>query len=276
MKKTIMALMALAGVASAASVGYNSMTEAQKEGVALAWDFSNGEVGLAAGSVDMGSDKWPSDNFSLTANNTATVGTSGTSPWSSRVTGMGTSFTLNIDVISINADTSYWPGDGNYQAIYSLYSNGADTYCFNCITLGFNREGKILLTTKGENDSGFGGGGDHTIDTGLYVSDIDNSTFTLVSDSTAETLTLYIDGVKTGEVTDWKASGDKSMNLTGFQFGSSFSEKNTAKGIEVSNITVWNAALNSSSVGALIVPEPTTATLSLLALAGLAARRRRK
>ena len=36
------------------------------------------------------------------------------------------------------------------------------------------------------------------------------------------------------------------------------------------NVTVYGASLTK------IVPEPTTATLSLLALAGLAARRRRK
>lgn len=35
-------------------------------------------------------------------------------------------------------------------------------------------------------------------------------------------------------------------------------------------------ALTASEVKALTVPEPATATLSLLALAGLAARRRRK
>lgn len=45
------------------------------------------------------------------------------------------------------------------------------------------------------------------------------------------------------------------------------------------NVVVWNRALDAVEVQSLVVravPEPATATLSLLALAGLAARRRRK
>lgn len=47
----------------------------------------------------------------------------------------------------------------------------------------------------------------------------------------------------------------------------------------VSDITVWKGVVEASDLAAVdtpAVPEPTTATLSLLALAGLAARRRRK
>lgn len=42
------------------------------------------------------------------------------------------------------------------------------------------------------------------------------------------------------------------------------------------NILVYNRALSASEMKALIVPEPTTATLSLPALVGPAARRRHK
>ena len=44
----------------------------------------------------------------------------------------------------------------------------------------------------------------------------------------------------------------------------------------IDNLYVWNRALGTTEVKALVVPEPATATLSLLALCGLAARRRRK
>lgn len=42
------------------------------------------------------------------------------------------------------------------------------------------------------------------------------------------------------------------------------------------DLAVYNGAMTAAEVKALTIPEPATATLSLLALAGLAARRRRK
>ena len=58
-----------------------------------------------------------------------------------------------------------------------------------------------------------------------------------------------------------------------WQGGATLSEGET---VDFDNITFWNKALSDSEVSGLVIPEPTTATLSLLALAGLAARRRRK
>ena len=58
-----------------------------------------------------------------------------------------------------------------------------------------------------------------------------------------------------------------------WQGGATLSEGET---VDSDNITFWNKALSDSEVSGLVIPEPTTATLSLLALAGLAARRRRK
>ena len=64
MKKTFITLLALAGVASAESVGYNSMTTTQQKDVAFAWDFSAGSNTFAVGSVNMGSEKWSADDCS--------------------------------------------------------------------------------------------------------------------------------------------------------------------------------------------------------------------
>lgn len=63
--------------------------------------------------------------------------------------------------------------------------------------------------------------------------------------------------------------------------GISYASFNIADAIteHVSDITVWEGVVEASDLVAVdtpAVPEPTTATLSLLALAGLAARRRRK
>jgi len=270
MKKTIIALMALAGVASAASVGYNSMTSAQKEGVAFAWDFANGSVDLAVGSVTMGGSGWSSDNFTLTTNKTATVGSQGTCPWSSQVSGMGTSFTLNIDVNSVSVY-------GTWDSIVSLYSNNAKSTFDHSMALTTNgdNDGTIVLQSGLGDETAYGNAGNQTLATGLTADDINDTTFTIVSDADNKLLTLYVNGKQSAQVNNWGAGNGETLALTGFQFGSNFSNVDTIANAEVSNITVWNKALTAKEVAAL-VPEPTTATLSLLALAGLAARRRRK
>lgn len=261
--------MALAGVASAASVGYNSMTSDQQKDVAFAWDFASGDVGFAAGSVDMGGSGWSSDAFSLTSTNTATVGSQGTCPWSSQVAGMGKSFTLNLDVNAVN---SY----GTWDSIVSLYSNGGNATFDHSMALTTNGDGKgtIVLQSGLGNETPYGNAGNQTLTTGLTASEISNTTFTIVSDADAKTLTLYVNGKQTSQVTNWVAAEGETLALTGFQFGSNFSDVDKIANAEVSNITVWDKALSSAEVAAL-VPEPATATLSLLALAGLCARRRR-
>jgi predicted secreted protein len=229
-------------------------------------------VGFAAGNVVMGGSDWSSDDFTLTTNNTATIGTDGTCPWSSQVAGMGTSFTLSFDVNSIASNT------GDWKTLVGLYSNGGATTFNHCMALTTNGAGNgtIILQSGLGGETAYGNAGSQTLETKLTVKDVDNTTFTIVSDAEAKLLTLYVDGQKTAEVTNWVAGNGESLALTGFQFGSCFSEAGTIGNAEVSNITVWNKALTSSEVAGLVVPEPTTATLSLLALAGLAMRRRRK
>lgn len=263
-------MLVFAGVAGAASVGYNSMTEAQKKGVAFAWDFANGSVDFAVGSVAMGGGDWSSDDFTLTTNKTATVGSQGTCPWSSQVSGMGTSFTLNIDVNSVSVY-------GTWDSIVSLYSNNATSTFDHSMALTTNgdSDGTIVLQSGLGDETAYGNAGNQTLSTGLTASDIDDTTFTIVSDADNKLLTLYVNGVQTAQVNNWSAGNGETLALTGFQFGSNFSNADKITNAEVSNITVWNRALTAKEVGTLI-PEPTTATLSLLALAGLAARRRRK
>jgi hypothetical protein len=55
----------------------------------------------------------------------------------------------------------------------------------------------------------------------------------------------------------------------------------TAEGIQTETLASYNGNMNGNAaltyvVNTVMIPEPATATLSLLALAGLAARRRRK
>ena len=104
----------------------------------------------------------------------------------------------------------------------------------------------------------------------------DNFTFSMYS--TGDTPTLL------SSTTFTAAAG----NLTMFRQGSDVSNR-TSDSIRVDNFGVYDGVLTdsmaielvkyektNSTLKTSIVPEPTTATLSLLALAGLAARRRRK
>ncbi len=88
-----------------------------------------------------------------------------------------------------------------------------------------------------------------------------------------KTLTLYALDVATGTLASTSIE-------TGWEVSAAFDRLtvDTASGA-VERAIVFNTALSSTEILALstsVIPEPTTATLSLLALAGLAARRRRK
>lgn len=84
------------------------------------------------------------------------------------------------------------------------------------------------------------------------------------------TLTLYVDGEVAGYTTITSANEYGSNKLIKvFNFGA------RNDGGNASNIILHDAQF-VSGLTIQIIPEPTTATLSLLALCGLAARRRRK
>ena len=102
------------------------------------------------------------------------------------------------------------------------------------------------------------------------------TTITLVRESNV--LTLYVDGLSQGSLTEVLSEGEEVASITGLQFANRFTGGNPSAPINatIDNVTLWSRALSAKEVRAFAVPEPTTATLSLLALAGLAARRRRK
>ena len=174
MKKTIITLIAFCSAASAASVGYNGMSDTQKKDVAFAWDFSNGDNGFAVGSVDMGGRGWGSDNFSLTDDGTAIVGSQGTCPWSCQVAGMGNSFTLSLDVNSIEAY-------GNWASIVSLYSNGGNATFDHAMSLTTNGadDGTLILQSGLGGETPYGNAGNQTLSTGLTASQVEDVTFTI-------------------------------------------------------------------------------------------------
>ena len=250
MKKTLIALMALASIASAASIGYNEMTDTQKAGVVKSWN----------------------DTLTLTSESDV---------WANVNTGF--SFTISFDIANINVsntDSTIASFAGSHNA------NGWDD---GKLLVRMSDSGSLtLINSHGTSSNSwseyFDGStfGNATVsayscDLGLTSAESTTSvtTYTLVSNNDAKTFTIYKNGNQIGQWTNWNTD----TGLTGLQLGGRFGGGNKITGnetVDFDNVTVWNKALDATEVSALIVPEPTTATLSLLALVGLAARRRRK
>lgn len=269
MKKTFIAFLFASGLVQAASVGYLGMSETQKEGVAYAWDFSQGTAAPVYGSISSGS-----PNFQV-SDGVATIGSRGSNPWTTQLSGMGSSWTLNFDVNSIVE------AGGSWKSLVTLYSNNASTQFDHSMAIGVNGTGTDVTLQVGlGGETPFAGASNASIDTGLDASQYHDTTVTLVANGEDKSLSLYIDGDLAGSLSlDIEDAGN--MALTGFQFGAAFSNLDVLTEAQVSNITIWNKALESSEVYALVhgeasVPEPATVTLSLLALAALSGRRRRK
>ena len=109
---------------------------------------------------------------------------------------------------------------------------------------------------------------------------LDWTTITLVgttstSNSNTLSLELYANGVSQTTLSVSNANTWANDRNIKFQFGHYAASANSST-FDVDNVLIYNKALSAVEINAITVPEPTTATLSLLALAGLATRRRRK
>ena len=178
-------------------------------------------------------------------------------PWAN-ITGGSDSFTFSFDLknVDVTVQNSQWCD------IFSLkLSNGSK------LQLQINQVTKKLSLYNADAD-----GNQQTdaqiIDTTLTLDSFsDWKTFSLVADADAGKLSIYLDGVLVSSTADSTWTGS---SVSGLQFGSEYAGTRKLGGsMEINNITLTNGAVYPT-------PEPTTATLSLLALAGLCARRRRK
>ena len=263
MKKTIIALMALAGVASAditdglqwAESFGDGYSQAATFGMINAFHVENG-VGIAGG------------GYANSRVYTTNAGDNFTN-----------AFTFSFKMVDFDA--------ANWTDALSLYTNGKTSGTVNSLQLQKNSSGELMVYTEEFTGSNVVEDASN-INLGS-ISSLKGKVLTLVFDATgdANTLTAYVDGTAfTDTVTFTYAEGvTASTALTGFQFGDAFGGGRTSNSVTVDDIALWNRALTAEEVATLpmvvagsndAVPEPATATLSLLALCGLAARRRRR
>lgn len=232
MKRTLVALMALAGVAAAADL---TLTTGISYNGALYDGYNNPNVD---GLVYTHSE-WPGTmvgaplTFSIELNSLFGAGE------------IGNTDAITLNDLTVKVHSSGWAMDGD--RVVSLAVVGNDTYSYSQAIVN-NAEYVVR------------NGGELTLSNlnleGLTKNDTLTFTISGGSDHTVALASISAgswSGVSTFDTTDW-------VNKNG-----SYADVGT------------NAApLVSLNVTTAIIPEPTTATLSLLALAGLAARRRRK
>ncbi|MGN0864945.1 MAG: LamG-like jellyroll fold domain-containing protein [Akkermansia sp.] len=277
MKKHVFLFGILAGLANAESLSYSGMNESLKSGLLTSYSFDKGGT---ADYQDSDFKLYMWDGSPVTGDFTTKDGHAVLGDSSNRIYNMdlgkafsGTSFTVSFDLLSVTT------GSG-WKAIVALYSHGATDdgykYCMN-IRGGEKESDSIVLSTKDSDPKIEGFDGSTTaksINTGIAgnVGEL-GKTLTLVSDGAESLLTLYIDGKQVGQISEWK-----SQQVTGIQFGGIAGNSYNVSSATLDNLHIWDRALTESEVKSLQVqaPEPATATLSLLALAGLAARRRRQ
>lgn len=257
MKKTLITIMALPGVVCAAN----------EENLVWTLDFTGGSYAITKGAAAPASyapaTGWGSQDFTtnegaLTTDGDKKVALEGANPG----VGMGDSFTLtmNCSLTGVGrndtSDTKYWLMSANQNQSSWFLGVQYDT-ATKQITFGNSNHTLSNLVSYGT----------------FELTDI--TTVSLVMNGAVNTdgeMAIYVNGTMAASGT--MAAGDRHGNAdwkNGVVFMNKMSEHDGVAGT-ITGAELYNTALYSTKP----IPEPTTATLSLLALAGLAARRRRK
>ncbi len=266
-----LALSLTVGIAGAASIEQSEYSDSLNDNLRLSWDFNTGNTPsyIGTGTASAVSSNWndlmiATDGYGVVSGNANamyhTAGLTGNAQSPGRFD--SSAFTISLDIKALTLGTQGGSTIFNVNNWNNTNNGGSP------IILKKNDQNGLTLTLDGNT----------IINTTESISNEDWTTITLTSAKlnvadTNQTLTLYINGEQVGSATGWIAS----QNIDAIQFGSVLGQGSQAVGhMEVDNISLWNRALSSSEVKSLQVPEPTTASLSLLALSALALRRRRK
>lgn len=259
MKKTIIALMALAGMATAGDI---------TEGLAGVWTFDNGSTdyvsytgvtgGVATGITDSHKNATGGIDDNGYISTYAGGGFIDFYDGFGKFGVAGDSFTLSFKVKGVTAD---------YRSMFSMNIDGMSE--------------QLQFQTGNEGYTYLYGSGISITDTSVRTALRSETWNNIVLTGDGETLTLYING--TSVSTAYTPTTDAL--ISNFQLGSTWGDGQRKVDADMDDLAIWNRVLSTEEIAALtsgstalsvVVPEPTTATLSLLALAGLAARRRRK
>lgn len=255
MKKTLITLLALCGAASA--------TDAT-----LVWDLSFNNLNQTVVTNGSGNDY---SSLTITMNgSTVTDGICAT-PANNRVTITDSAATLRMMdsfsfVVKGGADVAV----ANWGILFGLgEANGWN------IKVANNASGNLTLLEEGYGISDkIGSTATPYGSMGTYIVTVDNGGKTQAQSSTAA-LTLYYNGVEVASGT-LAAGNCTAEKLDTFALGGRNYGAGNATDFSFTNAQLYSGVLSATQISQLSVPEPTTATLSLLALCGLAARRRRK
>ena len=253
MKKTIIALMALAGVAAAETTDLLA-SDAN-------WNFSNSDqISIKDGVLD-NTGHWNRGYANYELPNAITLNSNLSLELSYTMTFTNTSDVAatvalhsSSDVLAFGAKT--YNGSGNDAPLYIGYTTAADAISANAITF--------------VDKTAYGYIFDSATDTGKTAGIQSHKDGTTVSHNITETIAW--DNTEQKFVATISIDGEVAKTQI---LGDSYTLEKISVTTAGNNVD-WRSQPLFSNMQLKVIPEPTTATLSLLALAGLAARRRRK
>ncbi len=256
MKKTLTIAALALGLCSAASaaviapsLSYTEFTGVDQTVVVgdTTYSYHSGSYGYAPVFNADGSATFTNDILNIYASSgTADMGCIG-----------GTGTTITMTISGLNYGTA---SDAGNHAIFTTTS-GTTKW-----GLGLNSDGKITGTW-----------GDNTYPTSGTVPafDVPEDIFILSATINRNNTSIYINGELVGSVSGLCSSNNNAIAY--LMVGSEASSRNAGADMTVHNLFIHNTALDADEVAAFVasIPEPATASLSLLGLAALAMRRRR-
>ncbi len=278
MKKTLIALMAVAGVASADYVwNGGSEVNSDKWKDSANWTIDAEDTFQGNGPGMTNSNMWGNiyisgatgsvgneDNFTLEGWSLDLYLTNGTNLTFQRIQKFQGGAYISIDETSALTIYSYY--GGNDGGIVTLDNKGS-------FTLGYS-----LRTQGGE------GFAMNLYDTGIVTLQAQNTG--RMNYAKVSSITAQLTGIKEGIQERVLVNKDSMVSFDNTQTTYAFTDANGITMTAVDSLEALAEATAPSyfvtkddsgiKVSYVLVPEPTTATLSLLALAGLAARRRRR
>lgn len=251
MKKTLVALFACAVTAQAGTDptpvalwnGFDSLTD------------STGSLTLAISGS--------------TVVNDSVLSVVGSNPTSAKIdlSGKGYTFDDGFSVAMWVTDFAYGATPNTPVAMFAIGASGNVNYAAAGLGLANAKDDKGAFAYSGS------AGNVNNLDRAIASCLHDSTPDLVVATFNANVFTLYVNGnvVVNGTAKDFDGTKELAFLSLGSWNASSAGFANE----KIHSLALFNTALTAQQARTISIPEPATATLSLLALAGLAARRKR-